>query len=424
MSQRKLGENEFRIAEGRMAELVSKFAKLNKKADKLGVVPVSFKIVETETVKVLDKEGTPTGKVKIFTIITVSGDAPKLNGWTFAATLEHHASDDGTSINLLRKVPGFGQDLPHIFRTRGPEHCDHCLTKRLRNDTFVVYNEENDDWKQVGRTCLRDFLGHSSPEAVARYCTYLVSLDLGNEDFWGDERGDKWEPMFSHDEVIARTIVLIDQDGWMSRGQSRNTGVAATADGVWSWLNPPTHPQALRHWEKAFGNLEISEADRAKAQKVIEWSEELGGDDPNDLGDYLFNLRQSFRLAAVGDRQMGIVASAVSTYERAMEKEIKRRQFAKLGENSDHMGQPKDRLDLTVTILSVFDHDGYYGVSHIHKMVTDEGNVVTWFASKERLDVGATYKGKATVKKHGEYKGTKETTVTRCKLAKVEALAS
>jgi len=170
--------------------------------------------------------------------------------------------------------------------------------------------------------------------------------------------------------------------------------------------------------------LDITNQDWAKAQKVIEWAEGLGEDDPSTLNDYLFNLRQSFKLAAVGARQIGIVVSAVVAYERAMAKEAKRRQFDKVGQSSQHFGAVKERPTLTLTVLSVFANDGAWGTTHIHKMLTEDGNMVTWFSSSDRLDVGAKYTGKATIKDHKEYKGTKETVVTRCKFTKVEEPAS
>lgn len=421
---RKLEEGEFRIAEYRIPELDAKFDKVNKRAAKLGLLSIVYLVVETEVIQVTKFDGvnhTPTGEVKTYQIITVQGEAPKLAGWSFAATLEHHVQDDGTSLNLLRKVPTFLLDLPLIFRERGPEHCDHCQTIRRRNDTFVVFNEETKEFKQVGRSCLRDFLGHASPEAIARYCEMLVSLDLGNMDVWGEgSGGGRWEPQFMHEGVIARTLALINKDGWMSRGQARDSGDTATADSVWFWLNPPTQGEALRVWEKAFGDLEVTDADREKAKLIVEWSEALGEDDPSTLGDYLFNLRQSFKLAAVGARQIGIVASAVFAYERAMAKEAKRRQFDKAGQTSQHFGAVKDRPTLTLTVLSVFANDGVWGTTHIHKMLTEDGNMVTWFSSSDRLDVGSKYTGKATIKDHKEYKGTKETVVTRCKFTKVE----
>jgi hypothetical protein len=59
--------------------------------------------------------------------------------------------------------------------------------------------------------------------------------------------------------------------------------------------------------------------------------------------------------------------------------------------------------------------DGYYGPLHLYSFNTDKG-LLKWFSSKEV----AVKEGKilitATVKKHKEYKGNKETIVTRVKI--------
>jgi len=59
------------------------------------------------------------------------------------------------------------------------------------------------------------------------------------------------------------------------------------------------------------------------------------------------------------------------------------------------------------------------------KMLTDEGNVLSWFASSpydsedNRVEAGKRYSLVATIKGTGEFRGTKETKVNRCVLTPV-----
>ena len=154
---------EYRIPEGNLFQLNKKLEKLNKKAVKLGMQPITltelskdfvpnFKscprcgskmsflpvsvhqtstwhqynadvaagkkdVIEFGTCgKKYTWEGRPmrTGgcgfegkpNFDIFLIIEVTGEAPKINGWEFAATLQH---TDGQTI--FRRVPGFGTEI-------------------------------------------------------------------------------------------------------------------------------------------------------------------------------------------------------------------------------------------------------------------------------------------------------------------------
>src|SRR5690606_9613232 len=49
---------------------------------------------------------------------------------------------------------------------RAASDCHHCNMKRSRNKTYLLKNTESGEVKQVGRTCLKDFLGSRDPEAL------------------------------------------------------------------------------------------------------------------------------------------------------------------------------------------------------------------------------------------------------------------
>jgi superfamily I DNA/RNA helicase len=92
-----------------------------------------------------------------------------LNGWTFVAAIRHR---EGESIVQL--LPG--NQLPEKYHYSDAK-CDQCKKNiPTRKSTFIVCHE-NGDVKQVGSTCLKDFLGHPNPEAYARYAEGLCDLE-------------------------------------------------------------------------------------------------------------------------------------------------------------------------------------------------------------------------------------------------------
>ena len=85
--------------------------------------------------------------------------------------------------------------------------------------------------------------------------------------------------------------------------------------------------------------------------------------------------------------------------------------------NSEFVGQVKDRgtFDLTLTFRKGFDTD--FGVSFLNTFKDAQGNVFTyWGNSFLDVDVDSTITVKATIKDHREYQGTKQTVINRPKI--------
>lgn len=89
--------------------------------------------------------------------------------------------------------------------------------------------------------------------------------------------------------------------------------------------------------------------------------------------------------------------------------------------DSEYIGEIGDKVELTLTFKDYFTfetHYSYYGeLNFIYKFADDNGNTVTWKTSKAmELERGEQYIVKGTIKDHNEYKGDKQTVLTRCKV--------
>lgn len=82
---------------------------------------------------------------------------------------------------------------------------------------------------------------------------------------------------------------------------------------------------------------------------------------------------------------------------------------------SEWVGSVGDKVDLDVSIDSVRTVNGYYGVTYLYKMIDSDGNDLTWFASRDALQGKSNLKIRATIKKHDEFNGRKQTILTRVK---------
>jgi hypothetical protein len=195
-------------------------------------------------------------------------------------------------------------------------------------------------------------------------------------------------------EYLSRVVATIREYGWISKKSAEARMCASTADMV------------------EIGRVKPTEDDKAEASRVLMWAEALG--DHSDLNDYLSNVHVACKQGYVDTKTKGIVASAVSAY---------RRDTAEVTESatSAHVGKVGDRLILNVVVTRVTESNGYYGITTIVSMRDDTGNEFVWFASGEKTyKVGDKLQGKGAVKAHGEFRGIKQTTLTRCKLLVVD----
>ncbi len=341
--------------------------------------------------------------------LTLEGQSPKFDGWTFTAALQHL---DGE--NIVRTVPG--KEIPPAFRTRGPV-CDHCKHNRRRNDTYVLAHEDGRT-VQVGSTCIADFLGSSAALQLAAEATFLAACrgiaEEGEEGFgYGNASSD-----FTAEEYLPFVAWSVRVEGWTSRTVAREReGARATADRAFILMTD------RKEREKA--DCVITSEDSTLATEAITWAESLtDAEVDSEKGDYLHNLRAVARTGMVTFRTAGIAASAVTAYQRHLGKARARAERAARPTLDAWLGTVGKRETWTVTLDFVTGYETDYGYTTVLKFRTAEGGTLTWKASNTELsrsDVGKTYSVKGTVKKHDTYKNEKQTMISRCIVTEIVA---
>lgn len=438
---------QYLIPESNIATLEETIARLAKRAKKLGLAPITMTRGEardfpyvsysgsvkafdaaTSTSSLADLERDGLIVYRRSVEVTITGESPTLNGWQFCAVLQHVDSDAGP-LCVLRTVPGFDAQLPARFRTATPETCDHCQTKRRRNETFVVRKIDPlriaaDVWLQVGRNCLADFLGNVDAHKLAAQLEMLLAAcgaaaGCSDEEGFGGGRGvARWSLRY----VLAVTAMLVRREGWMSRGKARDLGnVPATADSVTSYVNPPPAGSvAYDRWSKWVNSCPVEAQDKAMADAAYDFARSDLAEKGDNRDDYEHNLYVATVQDSIDARMFGIACSLISYYQR----EIARRVEANSGASSQHLGAVKDQLLLNVKLAQIIPIDGSYGTSYLHKFIDEKGNHLSWFASNRgEMAPGESYLVWATVKGHESFRGVKQTMVTRVVTTTPEAAA-
>lgn len=407
----------FLIPERNMYDLRRKLEKLDKRATKLGMGHIGFEIIDTKIREIVHDYGVIERKTSY--VVTISGETPRLGGWKFIGTLQHLEGE-----NIIRAVPN--EAIPNSFRTADPQNCDHCHTRRTRVDTFIVLNDSG-EYKQVGRQCVADFVGNADPKDVAAMCEMLANaraIALSEEDDESSDRLGGGKPYYDLKRFLQLASQSVTDFGWISRTAAKLDSLEATAAtvlrsmsavGVHGYKTCGTESYPCRN------HLKVGDDAAAEAAAAIEWGRnELVAISEKDIAnDYLYNLRVAVGLDEIDARLTGIVASLIPTYRRYLGYEIERKARA-ANSVSTCVGSIGERIQFEATVTNINDRDSDFGATHIHSLLDSDGNVYVWFASRERLNVGSKYAFKATVKKHGEFRGIKQTTITRAKATKTE----
>jgi hypothetical protein len=150
---------------------------LNKRAARHGMVPLEVTVVKTKgfvpvTRHYRDTHGrdgriipahweTRFGHTEDLHTVEINGEAPRINGWVLACRVEFN----GTIGNVVRIAPGRDDDGSYVTYREIEPVCEHCNTRRRRNDVFVLEHESGER-KIVGRNCLADFLRCAGADAL------------------------------------------------------------------------------------------------------------------------------------------------------------------------------------------------------------------------------------------------------------------
>lgn len=412
----------FKIPDENLELFKEKFAKLSKRAVKLNSEPISYEIVRTYTEKLENPASHGYEKdAEIFNTyhdVVVSGPAPKLEGWLFVGILDHNQTNEGM-VNILNSVPG--ESIPKKYHQAKPD-CDHCGKRLYRKDTFIVRN--NQDYKQVGRACLKDFLGHKSPEHIASYAQFLSTLESELNAYTGD-RGNHVDPVYDIEKVFAYSAAAIREKGFVSSSAIEKglTG-PTTKSVVYANLNPWFRTAAERREFEIVYKVTITEEDVVTAKEAIEWIK----NHKDENNDFIFNLKQIIKLPFVKGKQFGYIAAGTFSWVKERDKivfEKKQKEEA----NDTPLGNPGDKITFTATVVKVRQFQGrsynYYdsGVRAIYTMKTTDGRIVVWFTDPNKMNEGDTITIKASIEKaerddYSPFKGVTKTIIKRGRIQK------
>jgi len=403
-------KTKFSIPSINVSLFLKRFAKVVKAAAKLGLEAPVAKEIGEEFVAVYEEHAFGQVKAKRrHVLFEVTGTAPKLEGWTFMATIE-----PTTAGNRVRALPGMevATSWQHAQMS-----CDHCKKDRKRSEYFLVAKGE--EVRSVGRQCIRDFLGHQNPAHIAAMMEYIRELkDSEDEDRSGGGYGElTWEVK----DIVRTTMEVIALSGFVPKSAMSETAVP-TSGIVMDLLTPPysdSDRARLRKLEEKYSGR-LDEAKMAEIITILN-----GYADKLSPSNFEHNISICMQLGYVSHKEMGLMVAGVAIAARSIDAAIAAR-FARADKPNEWVGTVGDRGEYELTCTGTRPIESDFGISTLLTFEDISGNVFKWFASGEKseFEVGEKYLLKGTIKRHEDYKGVKQTTLSRCKIVKQLGVAA
>jgi hypothetical protein len=184
-------------------------------------------------------------------------------------------------------------------------------------------------------------------------------------------------------------------------------GIRSTADRT--WLQFFASQETREKFPEDF--VEVGEADFAMAAAAKDWALSRPAD-----SDYAYNLGIVLRKELCERRDGGFAASAIGSYQKHLGILAERAKAREGMKASEFFGEVGKRAEFQLTVMGEHHFAGDFGPERVlYRMQDTAGNIAVWWTSGAPLEVGKTYRLKATVKKHDLYKGeVKQTVLQRC----------
>ena len=269
---------------------------------------------------------------------------------------EFIASVDKTdSGNVFRKVVDV--EIPERYYY-GDIICEHCGQNRARKYAYIVRNVKSGEFKMVGKACLKEFTGGISAESIAAYISMFNELIKGSA--VPDRIPKTW---YSVKSVIASAVSTFNKHGYVGHSLS-----------------------------------EYDEECEEKADEIIAWMKTFSDDN-----DYSHNIKVLAENGYCNDTHFYMIRKVADEY-------LNRKESKFVGEIGDKVSF---EIAKSVTLTS---WATAWGKTYMYRFEDKKGNVYIWKTSKYYREKDRNCL-RGIVKEHNEFRGTKQTVLTRCHIA-------
>ena len=402
----------YAIHEGNMNRVEKHMNKIQRKCNKYGcdfhydIVGEEYRDFVVDTDDEGNKLDRPVTVTRRFVIIEVDGKAI-INDWTFVGTVEH--TENG---NIITKVIDI--EVPSDYYTTSPI-CEHCGTRRARKNTYIVYNENTGEFKQVGKSCLNEFTQGVDAEWIASYYSLFNDIATFEAPVEGCGFGERY---FNTVDILAYTSAVTKIFGYVSASYGNSTSTK-----VKDFYQVSHGSTGLREVDEAIKremdevNFNVDDTDYDVAENIIKYIDSI-----DETNNYIHNIKVICKNDRVVYHNINLLVSAITCYQRDIERKEQEAKRVAEASKSDYVANVGDKVEIEIAnwkCLTSFEScfDGYnVTTTYMYQFTDNDGNILIWRTSKYIDEDEQITSIKGTVKEHKEYRGTKQTILTRCKV--------
>lgn len=396
---------QFQIYKDFYPTVEKKINSIAKKAAKYGN-PFTFKVVD-EVIREYSDDSGATAYYP-FVVIELEGEA-KVGDYQCVAVLEMHK--DGNVIRRINKEI----DIPERFQ-HSENICEHCNTKRNRKELYIVYHDKTGEYKQVGSDCLLLYTSGLNPKYAASFYDCITELEENDGVFHSGGT-----PLYDIESVLEYATEIIAKTGYFNSTSdlpTKNLVYSLTTYQYSSFQDSIDELNDLLAANKIYDYRfcvkdfhKDSTADYVK--KVIKYYQSL---EPTSV--FIHNVQILLKEKYVAYNNFGYLCYLPEGYNRHLKEQKLKGEQNQIETKSIYFGDKgvryKNQNVLDARMLTGWETQ--YGTTYLYQFIHDSGSILIWksssWFSKEELE--QITKIDFTVKEHNEYKGKKQTIITRC----------
>lgn len=391
------------IPKYRLEELDRELLKLNKIAAKNKLKPIIYAVIEEGIKKnYVYNQKTVYGEYLSKDIdvecvkIRIVGSSPKVEGYTFVSYIEIVGEDF--------------QFFPYKDNLEKPNiedlSCEHCHVKRKRKYYYQL--EKDGEIITVGKSCLKDFLGHINIENL------LMKLNFLFEDF--SEKGMfKSIGYVNYNEYLYDVTVACNYLGKES----------ALKNDIFFYTSLLDQSESDMRYEDKIKKEEYKKYCKKYKKELNEEFEKVkeyfSSPKANNFENNIY-LEMKKDMVSPRKAKYGLIRYAPISYYKMkirIKEEEKQKEAAK---KSSFVGEIKEKRNMNLRYDYTRSYSTQYGSSYFHYFKDEKENVLIWSSMKSMndlvgdvVDQEESFDLSFTVKSHKEYNGLKQTYITRVK---------
>lgn len=396
---------EYLIAESKFEAVSKKINSIKNKCEKLGL-PFKFKVLGEEFVNINDDKFDKYACYRKFIRIDVEGRA-------YISDYEAIAVASCTlNGNIIRKI-NHEAEVPERYYNSGCI-CEHCNSNRVRKEVLIIRNVNTGEYKQVGKACCKLYTGNLDAEWIAMLGTFYDMLEEEERDGMCCRHvGEIYYPL---KDVVEASYAIIRKVGYFNSNTELPTKILLA-----SYLREG-YTEVNKVLKRNNINIEFDGKDfddtEEYAENVIQYYTNIKADN-----DFMRNVSIIIKNGYVSPKELGYICYLPCGYMREVENEEKKRVAAEKRAKSDELGYfgevgKRYKNEKVSTVEEVAYYATQFGIVTIYRICLESGYELTWKTTSiphELEDDSEVNTVTFTVKEHEEYKGHKQTLVTRCK---------